>query len=440
MNNIFGIDLGTTNSMIGLGSELITDMVPSIVRVDTKDVGKHLKEDYKATRSFKTDISLGKEGKESIVASALVLSKLRDIAEEKGFDVKDVVISVPAYFSDNQRQATKEAAKRAGLNVVSLINEPTAAAMAYSKSLKELILVFDLGGGTFDVSVIDSRFGSYDVQATDGIKIGGDDLDLNIMRYIIKKAGIKPHHLTAEKRTMLQVDCEEAKISISKTKSDYIFNLEYLGKFTEDTYPELTINEYKRLVKETFGDCITCAKQVINQSIQYGDKFKILLVGGSTRCPFLQELVEDGLNQKPAEVTYNPDKIVGKGACVYAELLMQGTADVMVSDVTKALSIGLADGTVKTIIPKNSKIPIKDSTMVTNQVEAAGLSLELFQGDSVLQANNESIGRLLYEFDKVKEPNMANVKITVIVKRDGTITLKASEAFRKEVEIELQRN
>ena len=177
MSKIYGIDLGTTNSLLGLGDRLLTGLVPSVVNLQTGKAGKDVLEDMSAARSFKCDISMSKEGQLSVSASSRVL---RQLVKESGEDVQDVVISVPAYFSDNQRHATIKAAELAGLSVVGLINEPTAAAIYASKSRKALSLVYDLGGGTFDVSVVDSRFGDYDVQATDGCILGGDNFDANI--------------------------------------------------------------------------------------------------------------------------------------------------------------------------------------------------------------------------------------------------------------------
>lgn len=162
MSKIYGIDLGTTNSVLGLGDQLLTGLVPSVVDLRTGNAGNDVLEEMSAARSFKCDISLSKEGQLSVSASSRVL---RQLVKESGESVERVVISVPAYFSDNQRQATIKAAQLAGLDVVGLINEPTAAAIYASKSRQALSLVFDLGGGTFDVSVVDSRFGDYDVQA-----------------------------------------------------------------------------------------------------------------------------------------------------------------------------------------------------------------------------------------------------------------------------------
>lgn len=438
--SIYGMDLGTTNSMIGLGDELISEMVPSIAKIETEEAGEKLRHDFDTSRSFKVDISLGNEGKESVVASSLVLKEMKRIAEEKGYNVKDVVISVPAYFSDNQRQATRRAAEMAGMNVVSLINEPTAAAMFYSKNMKDLTLVFDLGGGTFDVSVIDSRFGNYDVQSTDGVKVGGDNLDSAIMKYILKEAKFALHHLTKSELGEIKYLCEQAKIAIQKTRSDYVFDFTKFEDKVKDFYPTLSVSMYKELMKTVFAGTISTTKQVIAQSIQYGDKFQILLVGGSTRCPFLQEWLADEVGVKPAKLTYNPDKIVGQGACLYAKMVETGEAEILVSDVTKALSIGMHDGTVRNIIMKNSKVPITDTLMVTNPVESSGLELKLYQGDSALAVNNEYIGTLRYDFGEVKEVNTANVKITVSVASDGVISFKAKEPLKKEVSVDLRRN
>jgi molecular chaperone DnaK len=437
---IYGIDLGTTNSLIGTVDGIIGEMLPSIASFETKEAGEKYREDYSAIRSFKVNMSLGEEGKESVVASGLVLKALVGQAKEKGHDVKEVVISVPAYFSDNQRQATIRSATTIGLDVKALINEPTAAAMKYSQSKKSLNLVYDLGGGTFDVSVIDSRFGNFDVQATDGLTIGGDNFDRALMKNVLKSANFRMHKMSPTDMIHLKSLCEGAKIFLQKKKADTDIDLrEFSHATTEEVYT-LTTATYKEIMRIVFGPTIEKTKQVVAEAIEFGESYKLLMVGGSTRDPYLQEWVADVIGKQPEELTYDPDMIVAEGACLYAHLIETGEAEVMVSDVTKALGIGMRDGTVHILIQKNSKLPISSSKMMTNYSDSDGLELELYQGDSILAKHNEFIGRMLYPFGETKGANASNVKVTIEVNSDGIITLRAKELLKPEKVIKIDRS
>lgn len=440
MEKVYGIDLGTTNSLIGIGGEILGSMVPSIVSLEYREAGKKYKEDYTAVRSFKVDISLGTEGKESIVASSMVLKTLVEQAKEHGHNVKKVIISVPAYFSDNQRQATIRAAELINLEVVGLINEPTAAAIQYSKNSNSLTLVYDLGGGTFDVSVIDSRYGNFDVQSTDGLILGGDDLDRALMKFFLKDGQFKMHRMKPEDTIRLKELCESTKIKIQKEMIDQFVDIREFSHCANIDAVYLPTEKYAEIVKLVFGPTIIKTKQIISETIMFGESYKFLLVGGSTRDPYLQSLIEMEIGKEPEPIDYNPDMIVAEGACYYAHLVETGEAEIMVSDVTKALSIGLRDGTVSVLIPKNSKLPISESKMVTNYSDADGLELELYQGDSILASNNEFIGKMLYKFDETRASNSANVKVTIEVSSNGTINLKAKEMLKKEVSISIDRS
>lgn len=430
---IYGIDLGTTNSLIGLDDTLLGDIVPSVVDIERKIAGKSLVGSTKATRSFKIDISMSVEGNLSVVASRYVLEELK--RQAGGSCVKEVVISVPAYFSDNQRQATIKAANLAGLDVVGLVNEPTAAAMYISKDHKALSLIFDLGGGTFDVSVIDSRFGNYDVQATDGCIVGGDNLDVAIMRYLIKTGNLAVHRLGKENLNKLQLLARSVKEQISTTEKDVEIDLsEYGGNVVT-----LTEDVYISLMQMTFADTITKTKKVIGEVIPFGEKFDVLLVGGSTKCPYLRRWIAKEIGQEPVPLTYDPDRVVAQGAALYASLLESGEAEYIVSDVTNQLSIGLADGTVRTIIEKNSKIPIEESTFAFNNVASDKLRVKFYQGDSLLASNNECIGELVYDYGEVKDALCGEVIISIAVEQSGVITFSCKELMKKPVVVKLDR-
>lgn len=432
MSTIYGIDLGTTNSLLGRGDQLLTGLVPSVVDLQTGSAGADEFENMQAVRSFKCDISLSQEGQLSLSASSRVLCQL---VRESGADVKRVVISVPAYFSDNQRQATIKAAELAGLEVVSLINEPTAAAIYASRNRKALSLIFDLGGGTFDVSVIDSRFGDYDVQATDGCILGGDNFDRNLQRWAIKTGQLKLHRMTPADITRLKWECSRLKIRLQKSRQPEQLDLTSFGAGTA----LLTPDTYVEIMKLTFAEAITKAKKVLGEAIPVGESYDLILVGGSTRCPYLQEWLTAEMGQPPVELFYDPDKVVAQGAALYAQMLEEGTAHTQVSDVTKALSIEMDDGTARVIIPRNSKIPVEETTVVYNACESQNLRVNLCQGDNLLASYNERIGQLIYDYGKVVPAGEGEVIVGIMVDVDGTIHFSCKELLKPAVTIVLDR-
>lgn len=432
MSKIYGIDLGTTNSLLGLNGELLTGLVPSVVDLKTGAAGVSEVENMDAARSFKIDISLFKEGERSVAASAKVL---RQLVVESGHDVRDVVISVPAYFTDNQRQATRKAAEIAGLNVVTLINEPTAAAIYQSKSRRALSVIFDLGGGTFDVSVIDSRLGEYDVQATDGCILGGDNFDAALRNYVVRQAGIKVHHFYPADMVRLQRRVCEAKVRLQKTRAPVEIDL----RDYEAGHYTLTPETYTDIMKTVFAPAIRKAKAVMLESVPENEPYELVMVGGSTHCPYLREWVAKELKHEPVPLTYDPDRIVALGATLYAQMVADGTAEVQVSDVTKALSIGLHNGTSYVIIPRNSKVPVEDTTVVVNPVETDELTVRLWQGDAVMAKDNEYIGMLVYSYGRVVQPEEGTVIVGVRVEADGSIYFSCKELLGEPVEVKLQR-
>lgn len=433
MRKIYGIDLGTTNSIIGISDRLLTKLVPSVVDLSTGKAGRSQLKNLRAVRSFKKDIRMEEDGMQSIVASARVLKEL--VLESKE-DVHEVVISVPAYFSDSQRQATISAAERIGLCVVDLINEPTAAAIYASQNRKSLSIIFDLGGGTFDVTIIDSRFGDYDVQSTDGNPIGGDDFDRAIFKNVLKVADLKYYHLSEEQIADLLQECTALKIKVQKSKKDETLDL---SKYGVGTYT-LTVDVYKSIMKLIFGPAILKTRRLLESTIPYGEQYDLIMVGGSTRCPFLQEWITEELGQAPIPMFYDPDYVVAQGAAMYAQMVADGTAYKQVSDVTKALSIERATGGAIVIIPANSKIPVQDSIPVTNVGETDTLDVKLYQGNSAVESSNEFIGRLRYPYGEVKNPNEGLVVVTVNIERSGIIHLSCKEVLKPEVSITIERN
>jgi len=448
INLIYGIDLGTTNSVLSLynpktgNSVKIGELLPSVVNMITGEVGKEQKNSLckgKNTEnimsSFKVDITTDISGKPCIEASALVLAELKKYMKN---GEKDVVISVPAYFLNNQREATKEAAEKAGLNVVSLINEPTAAALYYLRNTQENAVVFDLGGGTFDVTVVDTRFGISDVQATGGDRVGGDDLNENIFSMLCKECGFLRHKLSEKAERAIIEECEKLKIKIQKEMKTIIFDFSgkpFANAF-ESTVFKLTEEKYKRLLDITFGSTLITLKKVVRKSGYSLDDLKLILVGGSTRDPYLVQMIED--IKKPAEITYNPDEIVAQGAAYFAYLKYVGKADIKVSDITKGLGIELLSGGVRQIIEPNSKIPITSKVLLRNSFDTDKLTLNLLQGNSEIASENCRIGQLIFRYKKTVKANRGMICVSVSVSADGTISLTARESLSDEEVIKIE--
>lgn len=432
--SIYGIDLGTTNSLIGLEKTgYISNLVPSCADIETGKAGASQYDNMSAKRSFKVDISMGTEGIMPRTASKYVLEELcRQVKDDK---VKDVVISVPAYFSDSQRTATITAAEMAGLNVHGLVNEPTAAAMYIAKDKKGLFVVYDLGGGTFDVSIIDSRFGAFDVQATSGCSVGGDDFDKIIMKHFIKEASIPVHRLSKTERVLLQHMCSLYKVEMQKKKKDLTIDLSKFGGHSM----LLTVSNYIELMKLAFSQTINCMTKLITQWIPDGEVFDILLVGGSTHCPFLRDWLEEVTGRNVAPLTYDPDRVVGQGAALFASLIESGEVGTTVSDVTKELSIGLYDGTVSVIVPANSKIPLSMEQVFSNPVDATSLNLKLYQGESMFVKDNECIGELVWDYDTPKPAQTGQVIVTIDIDANGVITFSAHELLHPPKVVVLNR-
>lgn len=432
--SIYGIDLGTTNSLIGLYSKkYLSDLIPSCVDINTGECGKSMFERMDAKRSFKVDMSMGKEGNLSRVASSYVLKELCKQVSEK---VTDVVISVPAYFTDNQRQATLDAARMAGLEVHGLINEPTAAAMYIAQKKESLFAVFDLGGGTFDISIIDSRFGTYDVQASSGCMVGGDDFDNNIMRYFVKQGNIKLFHLDQLAKNALKHYASKIKIKMQKEQKPFDVNLKEWGgtdiTFTPDIYIEL--------MKMTFNEAMQCAVRLIHAYIPEDEVYEVLPVGGSTRCPYLRKWLHEELHAEVTTLTYDPDRVVAQGAAYYAHLIENQSVTQKVSDVTRALSISCADGTADIIVEANSKIPLKVERMFYNFSTSSALELALYQGESTFASENEHIGTLVWEYDEVKPAMEGQVIVTISIDSKGIITFQAGELLKEPKTLVLDRS
>lgn len=424
---IYGIDLGTTNSLIGSGSSLFTGLVAS--SVDTKQ-GKQVSRDVigkDIVASYKTDMSIGKEGQLAMECSAVVLKELASAAGKVTHEeVKDVVISVPAYFTTSQREAVYAAADKAGLNVKCLINEPTAAAVYLCQDMKDLIVVYDLGGGTFDVTIIDSRMGNYAVIATDGIVLGGDDLDRHLVNLVVTECKIPIRYRSHVNMSKLKLKLQKAKEEVQKPWRNIYIDLSDFGAARDFI---LTEKIYRQAVYDVFHETFVRTRHLIRQNIPISDvsKTNMVLVGGSSNCPYLQEMIQSELNVNIVGGTVKPDFTVAYGVALYADMLSKGTAFKLVEDVTKRLCIEDCSGKTTTIIESNTTTPCANKIVADNSTKSDKLQLKLYQGNSIIASNNAYVGTLEFEYSEEMEPGEGIVEVTVEVSVDGVISLSAFE-------------
>lgn len=444
-NKIYGIDLGTTNSLIGCDNRLITRLVSSKVDFSTRKIVPDYLVGDTIVGSYKVDMGLGDEGLLAVSASSIVLQSLVDIVkEETGDTVKDVIISVPAYFSTNQRTAVRASAERVGLNLVNVINEPTAAAIQICSADGEgtlrrgLFVVYDLGGGTFDCTVIDSRSGKYHVIATDGAILGGDDLDRAIADKVLRILGVPMYKRDNIAMAKLIEKSKEWKLKMQNAYSTFVgdgheesIEIPHMllgDDYVLDTVP-MSLGDYKKLVRDTFGKTVSVLSGLIDSKIPNGTDFKVVFVGGSTHDSYLCSYVLESTNVSfsNAEFDKSPDYTVALGVVKYATSIQNGEEDVEFRDVTKQLSIQDSEGKAVVIIPANTNIPCSRINIVTNSNETDKLKIKLYQGNSVISANNEYIGYLEYDYGMVVRPNRGDVEITASVDVNGFITLEVED-------------
>jgi molecular chaperone DnaK (HSP70) len=418
----YGIDLGTTNSLIGNGENLFTGLVSSSVNIATGQQVDRNQFGEDIVSSYKVNMSTGKEGQLSIKASSIILKDLVNKANMKtGSWSRDVVISVPAKFSSTQRSAVAEAAKIAGLNLKGLINEPTAAALYVCREMKDLVIVYDLGGGTFDISVLDSRIGLYTVVASDGRILAGDDFDEALMDGAIKERNIKIRLRSEKNMSHFKTLMRNAKETLQLQRCTQYVDMSMFG---ESKPYELTVDTYVETMKNVFRETIDLTEYVLRGNVPECEKPKIVFVGGSTACPYLRDWVSKSLGLEVYGCDINPDLLVAKGVALYAEMLEQGKVEELVEDVTRRLCIEDKSGRAKTIIEKNSIIPIKSSIQVTNNKKSRYLELRLYQGDCLLASENEYIGTLVYDYGCEMEAGEGYIEVEVKVDRNGIVTLK----------------
>lgn len=423
---ICGIDLGTTNSLIGHGDKLYTGLVSSSVDISTKSQVDRDIVSKDIVSSYKVNMTTGESGQLPIKCSSIILRELVDRAIlNAGEYIEDIVVSVPAKFSHTQRQAVWDAAEQAGLRMHGLINEPTAAAIYVCHDVKDLVVVYDLGGGTFDVTILDSRVGSYFVVATDGNgHLAGDNFDSALAQLAMNECKVKMRFRGADNIKLLTSKIRLAKEAIQKNGLDQYIDMNICGVNQAWT---LTLDKYITVMKQVFEPTVKLTKQIIKANLSDTENPKLVFVGGSTACPYLKQWVKEETGLDDIKCDTPPDLIVAKGVALYAEMVENGTADAEVDDVTKCLCIENDCGMADVIIEKNTIVPVTEIMTYDNSERTQFLNINLYQGDSILCADNDYIGTLVYDYGMVKEAHTGVVEIEVTVDRNGRISLACTD-------------
>ncbi len=461
MGKIIGIDLGTTNSCVAVyeGSEPVVipnpegaRTTPSVIafsKTGERMVGQVAKRQA-ITNPDRTVISIKREmgtnytkeidGKKYTPQelSAMVLQKLKSDAEAYlGTKVTEAVITVPAYFTDAQRQATKDAGKIAGLDVKRIINEPTAAALAYGmdKEINQKIMVFDLGGGTFDVSLLDISDGVFEVLATAGNnRLGGDDFDARIINWILAKFKAENGlDLAGDKMVMqrLKEAAEKAKIELSGMTSSNI-NLPFITATANGPLhfeATLTRAEFNKITADLVDATMGPTKQVLSDAgLKPSQIDKVLLVGGSTRIPAVQDAVKSFIGKDPFK-GINPDECVAIGAAIQGGVLSNEVKDLLLLDVTPlSLGIETLGGVFTKIIERNKTIPCQAKQVFSTAADGqTSVEIHVLQGERQMAAYNKTLGRFNLDGIPAAPRGVPQIEVTFDIDANGIVSVTAKD-------------
>lgn len=498
MSKIIGIDLGTTNSCVAVfeGNEPVviansegkrtTPSVVAFVEGGERKVGDPAKRQaitnpkrtvysikrfmgepydrcqdeiarvpYKVVRGDNNTARVEIDGRQYTPQeiSAIILQKMKKTAEDYlGEEVKDAVITVPAYFSDSQRQATKEAGEIAGLNVRRIVNEPTAAALAYGldKSNKDMkIAVFDLGGGTFDISILEFGGGVFEVLSTNGnTHLGGDDFDHVIINWLVDEfkkdegADLSQDPMAMQR---LKEAAEKAKIELSSTTSTEI-NLPYImpvGGVPKHLVKTLTRAKFEQLAHDLIQECLEpCQKAVADAKLTPQDIDEVILVGGSSRIPAVQQLVQNYFGKTPSKGV-NPDEVVAVGASIQGAILNKesGVGDIVLLDVTPlTLGIETLGGVMTKLIDANTTIPCKKSEVFSTAADnQTAVTIHVLQGERPMAAQNKSIGQFNLEGIAPARRGVPQIEVSFDIDANGILKVSAKDkATGKEQAIRIE--